>query len=264
MYKSDLKKRSSALFQALLAAAEKNLNVLEKANGGYPYTQLVVGEMHYHPQVQCDLLRAFVEIQKAFPIGLIGTEGLVPYLSDLHWIDTKRAMTEEEYMRRLIITNVKAVRIFGRMFPDARIEDVENADVRRLARSIDRQCYDLHKLAQEKGGPENLDTADKEEYEYWITLLKNIVLGDRSMWMVKNLLGVQIYRSINEAVLLCGASHTPLREEYRPYSVVKTLEAMHLNYIVAVVPSAVRPLCATDAFDFWSKSDDSEISPYEP
>lgn len=251
------------MFQTLLGAVEKKLEVIEKSNGGHPYTQLVIGEMHYHPKVQCDLLEALVAIEKITPIGLIGTEGPVTYLSSLQWIDTKRAMTEAEYMRKLLIRGSRPVRIFGHMFPDVRIEDVENADLRRIARSIDRKCHDLYKLAQENGGPECPPEAQKEEYDYWFSLLKNIVLGDRSMWMVKNLLDAQRRLSVSEAVLLCGASHTPLREEHRPYSVVKTLQALWINYIIAVVPSAVRPLCAKEAFDFWSNSDDSELSPYD-
>ena len=251
------------MFHMLLAAAEKGLEVLEKADRGYPHTQLVIGEMHYYPKVQCDLLTALVTIAQTLPIGLIGTEGNPQHLSSLFWVDTGRAMSEEEYMRKLLIRDIRVVRIFGKMFPEVRVEDTENADLRKVARLIDHKCHELHQLTQEKGGLEHLSLAQKEECDYWFSLLKKIVLGDRSSWMVKNLYAEQTRLSIPKAILLCGASHTPLREEHRPYSVVGALQALPLNYIVAVVPSAVRPLHEKDAFDFWSRSDPSELRPYD-
>ena len=251
------------MFQTLLGAAKKNLYVIEKADGGYPHTQLVIGKMPYYPKVQCDLLGALVDLKKTLPIGLIGTEGHPPYLSSLHWVDFERAIVDEAYMQGLLIKTIRAVRIFGHMFSDVKIEDVENADLRKVARAIDRKCHDLHKLMRESDGLEHLSASQREEYDYWFSLLKNIVLRDRSSWMVRNLLEAQKRLGTKEAILLCGASHTPLREEHRPYSVVTALQSLRVNYIVAVVPSAVSPLYRKDAWDFWGRSGISELRPYD-
>jgi len=44
-------------FQRLLDFARKYLEVIESRDEGYAYTQLVIGEMHFLPRVQCELLK---------------------------------------------------------------------------------------------------------------------------------------------------------------------------------------------------------------
>ena len=108
-------------------------------------------------------------------------------------------------------------------------------------------------------------TADEKiQYEYWFTLLRNILLRDRSDFMVRNLHDKRLYSDARFAILVCGAGHTPFREEYGPYSVLKMLRALPVNYIIAIVPSAFIILNKRQPFDFYTPADKSEVGPYYP
>ena len=247
-------------FQKLLDFASKYLQVKESRDEGYAYTQLVIGEMHFLPRVQCELLRTLNFLRKKFAIQLIGKEGLTikPVLIP---IDLKRAADDEKYMQELLTQKINAVAIFHNAYPEVSVEAVDDPYLHELSGYIDRRCHELF-VQKQTTGWEGMTEDEKIQYNYWFSLLKNVLLGDRSDFMVRNFYALQSRLDISLAVLICGAAHTPYREEYRPYSVARMLRALPVNYIIAMPPSALTCRIKEDPFDFYSPRDETEVNPY--
>lgn len=248
------------LFKELQGEVEKYLHILEASNRNFSYTQLVIGGMHYMPRVQCDELSILDSLNSWSPIRLIGKEG-PPIESIPSDIDIKKATKSTRHMRELLKKRINAVILFGNNHSETTVEAVDDPHLRELSHYIDSRCHELFLLKQKKGW-QNMTEKEKRQYGYWFDLMKNILLGDRSDSMVKNLYDAQRDRDIQLSVLVCGAAHTPYRDGYRPYSVSRMLQSLPVNFIVAVVPSALPFINKLEPFDFYSKSDRTEVSPY--
>ena len=247
-------------FRKLLDFARKYLEVVESRDEGYAYTQLVIGEMHFLPRVQCELLNTLNSLRKKLAIQLIGKEGL-PIKPVLVPIDLKRAADDAKYMQELLTQKINAVAIFNNAYPEVRVEAVDDPHLHELSGYIDRRCHELFVLKQAVGW-KGMTEDEKIQYNYWFSLLKNVLLGDRSDFMVRNFYALQSRLDISLAVLICGAAHTPHREEYGPYSVARMLRALPVNYIIAVPPSVLTCRVKKDPFDFYSPRDETEVNPY--
>lgn len=63
-------------FNRLLDVANKQFSVIKKAYRKSHYTQLIIGEMHYLPLVQRELLQGLISLKESFSdLRLVGYEG---------------------------------------------------------------------------------------------------------------------------------------------------------------------------------------------
>lgn len=247
-------------FARLLDIATKHLDIIASVDKRVQYTQLVIGEMHYLPNVQCEVLKTLCVVRNKLGLELIGKEGL-PTKSVFIPIDLEKAANDEQYMHGLLIQKINAVMAFGNTYPKTKIKAIDDPYLHKLSGYIDKRCHELF-LQKKNRSMQGMTHEESIQYNYWFSLLKDILLGGRSDFMVRNLYSLQRRLDASFSVLLCGAAHTPYREEYRPYSVIRMLQVLPINYIVAITPSVRNFLKQKDAFDFYSSSDESEVNPY--
>lgn len=250
------------MFERLLEYAENNLHILDAKNANSQYTQFVIGEMHFHPKVQSEVLKTLLDLRD-MGISFFGKEGLaVIKRKDISGADLLEAISNHGYMRDALKDGINAGIFLASVCEDIAFEGVDDLEVRKMTRIIDSKCYDLF-LLKKRVGWERMSAQEKNDYELWFSLLKHVLLLQRSNLFVNNLLRMQKGYGRKNAALICGAGHTPLIKEHTPYSVLNALESTGINYIIAV-PYTVRDLLEhREPFDFYSKSDKSEVSPYE-
>lgn len=161
-------------FEKLLEIIARHLWVIESVEKGCKYTQLVIGEMHYLPRVQCELLRALCSLRSELTVQLFGKEGL-PVKPLAIPCDYERAADDEQYMRELLIQNINAVTVFSNTHAEVRVEAVDDQRLRELSGYIDKRCYELFSQRQARCLDEVTDE-EKLQYNYWFTLLKTVLL----------------------------------------------------------------------------------------
>jgi len=251
------------MFYELRDWARENLDVLETLDKGYDRTILVIGERHFHPQIQCEVLNSLVALRERFGSILIGTEGSKRVSTRLPGdVDPARALGDPVYMRELLARKINALRIFRAIYPDVRVQPVDDRRLRELALLIDTRCQELYECKRKKTW-DGMTQEERRQYLIWFRLIKEILLGDRSDAMVQNLIRIQTQQKTPIAVLICGAAHTPFHVEHRAYSVVRTLAFKPVNYVIAVNRS-FSVFRKEDPFDFWTSIDSEEdkVNPY--
>ena len=247
-------------FEDLLAVARREFKVLISRDRKSDYTQLVIGEMHYLPSAQCELLRGLIAVRGETNLSLLGKEGVHSVVPQ-NGVDTNRVLRDEKYMHDLLRRKINALKIFQTLYPTTVSIPCDSERLYVEGEHIDKRCQELFEMKKKKGW-NGMTGAERDEYDHQFTLLKNVVLKSRSDAMVKNLFAVQLNEEIPLAVLVCGLAHVPFRAEYRNYSVLGMLNALDVNYIVATVPSAYEACIKKEPFDFYTKTDDTEVSPY--
>lgn len=250
------------IFNNVLETTKQYLNIVGYENKNSRFTQLVIGEMHFLPLIQCEELKILLLFNEKFDLRLIGQEGSQKTLMPSLKIDAKKAAENPDYMQKLLKKKINAITIFKYAYPKITVKTVDDLRLKELAGYIDKRCYELFCLKGTKGGWHHMNENEKIQYNYWFNLLKKILLGDRSDFMIKNLYDLQCKLKIPFSILICGTAHTPYLKEYAPYSVIKKLQCLPVNYIIATLPLIDKFFHHDDPWNFYIKKDPTEISPY--
>ena len=255
-------------FIKALDSVSKHAKIVYKESFGSQFTQIVLGEWHFVPHVQRDMLRNLTSLKTDLDFKILGTEGSqrASSISQEESIDYKKATTDDQYMKSLLDRDINATVLFADKHSAVITESVEDPTLRAIAGKIDQKYYELFSLRKEKG-EDNMTPGEKYEFKFWQEKEKQIVLGDRSTFMIRNLSKLQREHNASAAVLVCGFSHLPLRPEYGLFSILPTQRREKVNTIIAMPNTSWELYGATknklDPFDFFTPVDELEVNPYK-
>lgn len=252
-------------FDQIKEIASANLHIIDYRDFGSDHTQLVIGELHYHPRVQRDLLAALVALHSSLGFTLIGKEGRQNQFEDKQFlkdIDLPQVLEDDSYMADLISQKVNATMLFAATHQDVLAQVVEDPVIDALSFEYDQRYRSLFEARQEAGAA-GLSPLDERRFQYYLSLQKEVTLELRSRRWVENLYDHQQTLDVGFAVLVGGASHTPWQEVLEPYSVIGRLNELRINYLIGLPNSAWEILEKSkdtrDPFDFYTPWDELEV-----
>lgn len=258
------------MFDLALDVMQDNACVMESKDTGSPHTIIVLGEFHSVPYVQRDLLYTLSLLHDQLKFSLLGVEGRRTQfrIAQRCMIDYEGAVQDDYYMNELLRNKIDASTIFAKMHDqDVVAKVVDDPLLRLFALKINKRLRRLFVLKQ-RAGADGLTEEQKLEYDYWLNLMKQITLRDRSNIMVRNIYRQQKKLDKALSVLVCGLAHTPSQAENVEFSVAPFLKQLPVNFIIGAPKVAWQYHQNTrgkrDPFDFFTPFDWEDIKDVDP